>query len=124
MRATAELDVELVLGGHGEPVRDHRALIAERLRLHERRARKIERILGRGPMSAHEIAVAMWGNVAVTQAFLTLSEVLGHLDLLIADGGVIELDGWRADDVRAVIGADSLRRGSGSMQAGGLLHPR
>ena len=28
----------------------------------------------------------MWGNVAVTQAYLTLSEVLGHLDLLIGDG--------------------------------------
>ena len=28
----------------------------------------------------------MWGNVAVTQAYLTLSEVLGHVDLLVADG--------------------------------------
>jgi len=34
----------------------------------------------------------MWGNVAVTQAFLTLSEVLGHLDLLAADGAVVERD--------------------------------
>ena len=25
----------------------------------------------------------LWGNVAVTQAYLTLSEVLGHVDLLI-----------------------------------------
>ena len=32
----------------------------------------------------------MWGNIAVTQAFLTISEVLGHLDLLIADGRVRE----------------------------------
>jgi hypothetical protein len=32
----------------------------------------------------------MWGNVAVTQAFLTLSEVLGHLDILLADGAVEE----------------------------------
>ena len=29
------------------------------------------------PRSAHDIAQAIWGNVAVTQAFLTLSEVLG-----------------------------------------------
>ena len=28
----------------------------------------------------------MWGNVAVTQAYLTLSEVLGHVDLLLDDG--------------------------------------
>ncbi len=28
----------------------------------------------------------MWGDIAVTQAFLTLSEVLGHLDLLLSEG--------------------------------------
>jgi hypothetical protein len=28
--------------------------------------------------------------VAVTQAYLTLSEVLGHMDLLVADGRAIE----------------------------------
>ena len=33
----------------------------------------------------------LWGNIAVTQAYLTLSEVLGHLDLLAADGHVREL---------------------------------
>jgi hypothetical protein len=32
----------------------------------------------------------MWGNVAVTQAYLTLSEVLGHLDLLVAAGQAAE----------------------------------
>jgi glyoxylase-like metal-dependent hydrolase (beta-lactamase superfamily II) len=92
MRATAELPAELVLGGHGDPVTDHVALIGERLRLHDRRARKILRILSAsvGPMTAYDIAVKMWGNVAVTQAFLTLSEVLGHLDVLAADGTVIE----------------------------------
>jgi glyoxylase-like metal-dependent hydrolase (beta-lactamase superfamily II) len=90
LRASAELEVDVLLGGHGDPVTDHTSLIAERLRLHERRARKIERILRKRPLSAHEIAVAMWGNVAVTQAFLTLSEVLGHLDVLVADGRVLE----------------------------------
>ncbi|HEU4978624.1 MAG TPA: hypothetical protein VFT42_07005, partial [Solirubrobacteraceae bacterium] len=37
-----------------------------------------------------EIAQAMWGNVAVTQAYLTLSEVLGHVDLLLDEGLVAE----------------------------------
>ncbi len=32
----------------------------------------------------------MWGNIAVTQAYLTLSEVLGHLDLLANEGRVQE----------------------------------
>ena len=35
----------------------------------------------------------MWGNVAVTQAYLTLSEVLGHVDLLLNDGLVVEVEG-------------------------------
>jgi hypothetical protein len=34
----------------------------------------------------------MWGNVAVTQAFLTLSEVVGHVDLLIEAGLVREVE--------------------------------
>jgi glyoxylase-like metal-dependent hydrolase (beta-lactamase superfamily II) len=92
MRATRELPARLVLAGHGDPILDHATLIDERLRMHQRRARKILRMLGRGPLSAYEIAYEMWGNVAVTQAFLTLSEVLGHLDLLVAAGDVQEDD--------------------------------
>jgi glyoxylase-like metal-dependent hydrolase (beta-lactamase superfamily II) len=91
LRATrAMADVDLVLAGHGEPVTDHVALIDERFRMHERRASKILRLLADGPRTAYEIAQALWGTVAVTQAYLTLSEVLGHADLLVADGRVAE----------------------------------
>ena len=90
LRATRELPAELVLTGHGDPILDHVSLIDERLRMHQRRARKILRMLSVGPLTAYEIALAMWGNVAVTQAYLTLSEVLGHLDLLVRDGRVRE----------------------------------
>ena len=41
-------------------------------------------------MTAHEIAQSLWGNVAVTQAYLTLSEVLGHVDMLLERGQVAE----------------------------------
>ncbi len=34
----------------------------------------------------------MWGNIAVTQAFLTLSEIIGHTDLLEDEGRVREVD--------------------------------
>jgi len=92
LTATRELPARVVLSGHGEPVTDHRALIDERFGLTERRKRKIFGLLADGPLTAHELAQRMWGNVAVTQAFLTLSEVLGHLDLLTADGAVVEHD--------------------------------
>jgi glyoxylase-like metal-dependent hydrolase (beta-lactamase superfamily II) len=92
MRATRELEASLLLSGHGEPIVDHVGLIDERLRMHRRRAGKIMRLLEAAPLSAYEIAVQIWGNVAVTQAYLTLSEVLGHLDVLVNDGEARELD--------------------------------
>jgi glyoxylase-like metal-dependent hydrolase (beta-lactamase superfamily II) len=92
MRATREMDLSIVYSGHGEPVTDHRTLIDERIAGHERRVRKIAGILADGPKTGFEIAQQMWGNVAVTQAYLTLSEVLGHVDLLLERGEVTEVE--------------------------------
>jgi glyoxylase-like metal-dependent hydrolase (beta-lactamase superfamily II) len=90
LRLTREMDVALVLPGHGDPISDHRELIDRRLALHARRADKIHDLIAERPRSAHDIAQALWGNIAVTQAFLTLSEVLGHTDILLAEGRVAE----------------------------------
>lgn len=90
LEKTAELDVDVILGGHGEPVVGHRALIAERIADQDRRAESLLKRLADGPRTAHEIATSIWGTVAVTQVFLTLSEVLGHLDLLIQRGLIVE----------------------------------
>lgn len=90
LRATQAEDLDLVLGGHRGPVTEHRELIDERLAGHERRAESLYDKLAAGPLSAHELAIATWGSVAVTQAFLTLSEVLGHMDLLVDAGQVVE----------------------------------
>jgi glyoxylase-like metal-dependent hydrolase (beta-lactamase superfamily II) len=90
LRQTRELELSVVHAGHGEPIEDHRALIDERFRMHERRAEKLYGLIAERPRNAYELAQAMWGNVAVTQAFLTLSEVLGHVDLLIDAGRVRE----------------------------------
>jgi glyoxylase-like metal-dependent hydrolase (beta-lactamase superfamily II) len=91
LRRTRELPAEVVLPGHGDPVVDHRALIDERFALHRRRAEKIFGLIDEHPRTAYEIAQELWGNVAVTQAFLTLSEVLGHVDLLADEGRVREV---------------------------------
>jgi glyoxylase-like metal-dependent hydrolase (beta-lactamase superfamily II) len=92
MRATRSMELDLVLPGHGDPITDHRVLIDERFAMHERRAAKLERLIGERPRSAHELAQALWGNIAVTQAFLTLSEVLGHVDVLLNAGKVREVE--------------------------------
>jgi hypothetical protein len=43
------MPVDVVLAGHGEPVRDHAALIDERVALHERWARKIGGLIAERP---------------------------------------------------------------------------
>ncbi len=90
LEQTRAMDVSLVLPGHGPPITDHVPLIDERFRMHARRAERIRKLIAASPRTAHEIAHELWGNVAVTQAYLTLSEVLGHADLLLRDGTIVE----------------------------------
>jgi glyoxylase-like metal-dependent hydrolase (beta-lactamase superfamily II) len=96
LRKTRELPAEIVLSGHGEPITDHVALIDERFALHRRRADKIYGLIRERRRTGYELAQALFGDIAVTQAYLTLSEVLGHVDLLLNDGRVREVE---QDDV-------------------------
>jgi glyoxylase-like metal-dependent hydrolase (beta-lactamase superfamily II) len=99
LERTRAMDLSLVLSGHGIPIVDHVSLIDSRLYMHRRRAERIHGLIAAHPRTAHEIATELWGNVAVTQAYLTLSEVLGHVDLLLDEGRVIE----RADSDEDVV---------------------
>lgn len=97
LRKTREMSATLTLSGHGEPIADHVSLIDERFALTEKRVEKLYSMLADGgPQSAHELARGTWGNIAVTQAFLTLSEVLGNLDILENAGRVSRSE---SDDV-------------------------
>jgi glyoxylase-like metal-dependent hydrolase (beta-lactamase superfamily II) len=88
LRATAADDGgELILPGHGDPFTGAAALVERRIDMHERRAQKILDALT-GSRSAADIGRDLWRHVPVTQAYLVLSEVLGHLDLLEQRGAV------------------------------------
>ncbi len=91
MGKTREMPAEIVLSGHGDPITDHVALIDDRIAKHERRKEKIYKLIAERPRTGYEVAQAIWGNVAVTQAYLTLSEVIGHADLLVNEGRVLEV---------------------------------
>ena len=92
LRRTAALDVDVLLPGHGNPVEHHRALVDERLDFHGRRKERIYAGLADGPRTAHELAIDLWGSVAERESFLTLSEALGHLDLLEDEGRVATVE--------------------------------
>lgn len=90
---TRKMPATLSLSGHGEPISDHVSLIDDRFALIDKRVEKLYALLlDHGPQTAHELARRTWGNIAVTQAFLTLSEVLGSLDILENAGRVAPLE--------------------------------
>jgi glyoxylase-like metal-dependent hydrolase (beta-lactamase superfamily II) len=92
LERTAALDLVMLLPGHGPPVTGHRALIADRIELHRLRKEEIHERLAAGRASAHALARAIWGDIALQQVYLTLSEVIGHLDLLVAEGRAREVE--------------------------------
>jgi len=104
MALTRDMDLDLVFPGHGEPFSGHADLIDERFALHRRRAEKLYGLIAEKPRTAYELAQELWGNIAVTQAFLTLSEVLGHTDLLVRDGRVRVVDDGEGVDHFEAIG--------------------
>ena len=85
MRATADLDIAVVLPGHGVAFGDHRDLIAKREDMHARRARRILRSIN-GTRTATDIIGLAVAKPAGHAVYLALSEVLGHIDLLERDG--------------------------------------
>jgi glyoxylase-like metal-dependent hydrolase (beta-lactamase superfamily II) len=110
LKRTRELPADVVLSGHGEPITDHVGLIDQRFAMHQRRAEKLYRLIVERPRTGHELAQALWGDVAVTQAFLTLSEVVGHVDLLVNAGHLREVldDGVQRYEATSDLPADQL----------------
>jgi glyoxylase-like metal-dependent hydrolase (beta-lactamase superfamily II) len=117
LKKTRELPAEIVLSGHGEPITDHVALIDQRFAMHQRRAEKLYGLIAEQSRTGHELAQALWGDVAVTQAFLTLSEVIGHVDLLVNAGHVREVEDGEV--VRYEATADTAAADLGDLIPGG-----
>lgn len=86
LRRTAADDLQVLLPGHGEWLGPPAALIDERLAFHAKRADRIAHLLTDEPQSVFTIASQLWKGVPLIQPYLTCSEVIGHLDLLIDEG--------------------------------------
>lgn len=89
--ATRALGLDVLLPGHGPAITDPRAVIDRRLEQQRTRAAELLQLLRtHGPADACTLARHLLGERAITQAFLAISEVVGHLDLLLEDGRAVE----------------------------------
>ncbi len=86
------LDVEWVLPGHGAPFQGHRAAIDSLLRFYTRRQEKLLDALAAGPRTPVELSEALFGPQAGARLYLTLSEVVGNLEVLEDAARVRRLD--------------------------------
>ncbi|MBI3180576.1 MAG: MBL fold metallo-hydrolase [Myxococcales bacterium] len=87
-RAAHRLDVEWVVPGHGPPFRGHRALLDSLFEFYSRRQERILSRLAESECSALELVVALFGATDPVRLYLTLSEVVGNLEVLEDAGRV------------------------------------
>jgi glyoxylase-like metal-dependent hydrolase (beta-lactamase superfamily II) len=76
------LSPTLVLGGHGEPVRDFEELFARYLRSMRERQAQIIRLIPRNGANAWEVSRALFPDTDNVHRFLAVSEAVAHLDYL------------------------------------------
>jgi len=89
IRKIEDLEVSLVLPGHGEPIRDCKAALEKILHHHEKRLATVLSILSRGERTAYDISRILFPNTESFEVFLGVSEVLGHLSILLEEGKII-----------------------------------
>lgn len=101
LQRIAQLDIQIAYPGHGAPVTDVPHLVEMRLAMHAQRAERLRALCAEQPRTLYALVRALFPRLQQPEMFLALSEVLGHLDLLVRDGKAFaELhDGvaiWRA----------------------------
>lgn len=88
LRRTLEMDVQLALPGHGEPITDVASLIRQRFAFHEERQERILACIASGADTVYAICQLLFPGLSPVDAFLAVSEVVGHLDLLEEAGRI------------------------------------
>ncbi|MFB0507840.1 MAG: MBL fold metallo-hydrolase [Thermodesulfobacteriota bacterium] len=88
IRKIEDLEVSLVLAGHGEPIHDFKSLLEKILRHHEQRLGQVLSILSQGEKTAYDISRALFPNTESFEVFLGVSEILGHLSILLEEGKI------------------------------------
>ncbi|WP_157911781.1 MBL fold metallo-hydrolase [Alteribacter populi] len=82
LKKCSEMNLSRVFSGHGGPVNEPIQLIEERLLKQVEKAEAIKRLLGKEKLTSFELCIRLYPQMYSKQPGLTLSETLGHLDLL------------------------------------------
>jgi glyoxylase-like metal-dependent hydrolase (beta-lactamase superfamily II) len=86
------LDIDIVYPGHGQPFDEHRQLIArQRRRIEQRKAECLE-LIRVGFVTPAQLVAQMYTHFPPQFRFAGLWMLTGYLDLLKADGQVVELE--------------------------------
>lgn len=88
MQRMASLEPIVAWTGHGHEIHDVHKTVRQRLHFHERRAQRILDLIGAEERSAYQIAEPLFGRLDGIDAFLALSETIGHLDWLEEQGRI------------------------------------
>jgi glyoxylase-like metal-dependent hydrolase (beta-lactamase superfamily II) len=88
LRRLLELPINVVLAGHGSPVEHPHDLIKQRLLDQERRRDKVWELVRTSPGESAWFYTAQYFPHRMDQPSLILSEILGFLDWLEADGAI------------------------------------
>lgn len=82
LQMCADMEIDLILSGHGEPVTGHRELIGQRLQRNWERTDVLRNLLRDGEKTAYQLSALLFPTLYEKELPLTLSETLGHIDLL------------------------------------------
>jgi hypothetical protein len=87
-RRAQRLPARWICPGHGAPFARHAEHVEKLLGLYARRQDQLWSALGEGARCALELVPALFGRVLGDELFLQISEVVGNLEVLEAEGRV------------------------------------
>ncbi|MDN4074662.1 MBL fold metallo-hydrolase [Fictibacillus terranigra] len=91
LKTAAGLPIDVILPGHGLPISNSSELIKERLAQQNSRAHALWEMLS-GEKTAYELSKLLFPGIYQKEPGLTLSETVGHLDLLEEEGRILAKD--------------------------------
>jgi len=87
LKRMRDYNIALALPGHGPVINDPQGRVDEILRHHDERMRLMSEAVARGPRTAYEVSLEIWGEeLPLLEKPLALAETVQHLELLVEEG--------------------------------------